>query len=163
MAYTGTHTYTETDIQTVTRRFRADLLMIAQSSGALLESKALDYAHDIETLASEGFLEFVDLTLSSGRKEIEAARYTVDRSGEIRSMNRPGGVMWPRVRDPNFRVIVGHTKEYDAAAKRRLDNKLRIRWGPTDEDIEHHGLTQVGSRDYSSNGWAMRRQDYRAP
>lgn len=162
MASTYTQTYTETDIEIVTRRFRADLLMIAQSSGALTEDKAHDYAHDVEILAKEGALRFVDLTLLSGTSEIEAARYTVDDSGGNLSMSRPGGVMWPKVHDPDFRVVIRHTSKYDAAMKQRLSNKLWIRWVQTSADIEHSSLTQVGTRDYSSNGWAMRREDYRA-
>lgn len=161
MASTYTLTYTETDIEIVTRRFRADLLMIAQSSRALTEEEANNYAHDVEVLAKEGALSFVDLTLLSGTKEVEAARYTVDDSGGILSMSRPG-VMWPKVDKPIFRVVVRYTSSYDAAAKQKLRNKLRIQWVATNADIEHHSLTLVGTRDYSSNGWAMQRQDYRA-
>ena len=161
MASTYTQTYTETDIEIVIRRFRADLLMIAQSSRALSEGEALNYAHDIEILAKEGALCFVDLTLLSGTKEIEAARYTVDDSGGILPMSRPGGVMWPEVYNPVFRVVIRYTSNYDAAAKQRLGNRLRIQWVPTSANIEHSSLTQVGTRDYSSNGWAMQRQDYR--
>ena len=163
MTSTYTQTYTETDIEIVTRRFMADLLMIAQSSGALSDDQARDYAHDVEILAKEGALRFVDLTLLSGTREIEAARYTVDDSGSHLSMSRPGGVMWPKVYDhPVFRVVIRYTRKYDAAMKRRLSNRLRIHWVPTNADIEHSSLAQVGTRDYSSNGWAMQRQDYRA-
>ena len=162
MTFTYTQTYTETDIEIVTRRFRADLLMIAQSSRALSEDKAHDYADDVEVLAKQGALRFVDLTLLSGDREIEAARYTVDDSGGNLSMSRPGGVMWPEVSDAVFRVVIRYTSNYDDAMKQRLSKKLRIRWIPTSADIEHGSLTQVGTRDYSSNGWAMQRLDYRA-
>ena len=162
MASTYTQTYTETDIEIVTRRFRADLLMIAQSSGALTEDKAHDYAHDVEILAKEGALRFVDLTLLSGTSEIEAARYTVDDSGGNLSMSRPGGVLWREVDNPVFRIVIRYTSKYDSATKQKLSNKLRIHWVPTSEDITHSSLTQVGTRDYTSNGWGMHREDYRA-
>ena len=54
--------------------------MIAQSSGALSKDGARDYAHDLDPLAKERILEFVDLTVLDGPTEVEAARYTVDDS-----------------------------------------------------------------------------------
>ena len=43
--------------------------MIAQSSGAITEACAHDYAHDVELLAKEGYLKSVDLTLlQQGRR-----------------------------------------------------------------------------------------------
>ena len=156
MPYTHTRTYTESDIETVFRRFKADLLMIAQSSRALSESDALDYAHDLELFAKEKVLKFVDLTLLDGTSEVEAARYTVDASGGLSTTRRPG-VMWQRVREPRFRVVVQHT-----SAPNHLTARLRLRWANTNEDVSHAGLIEAGSREYSSNGWALRRQDYRA-
>lgn len=159
MPSTYTQTYTKTDIEAVFRRFKADLLMIAQSSGALSEGDALDYAHDLELFAKAGVLEFVDLTLLDGLAEVEAARYTVDVSGGL-STSRPGGVLWPKVRDPKLRVVVRHTEEYYS---RNFGGKLKVTWRPTNEDVSHDGrLTEVGTREYSSNGWALHRQDYRA-
>ena len=149
MSYT--QTYTKSDIETVFGRFKADLLMIVQSSRALSESDALDYAHDLELFAKEKVLKFVDLTLLDGTSEVEAVRYTVDASGT----GRPG-VMWQRVREPRFRVVVRHTRDPD-----HLKARLKLRWAPTNEDVSHAGLDKVSSREYSSNGWALRRQDYR--
>ena len=159
MPSTYTQTYTETDIEAVFRRFKADLLMIAQSSGALSEGAALDYAHDLELFAKAGVLEFVDLTLLDGSTEVEAARYTVDASGGL-TTGRPGGVLWPRVSDPKLRVVVRHTAEYYS---HDFEGELNVTWRPTTEDVSHDGtLTEVGTREYSSNGWALHRQDYRA-
>ena len=157
MPYTNTRTYTYTrsDIEAVFRRFKADLLMIAQSSRALSESDALDYAHDLELFAEAGVLEFVDLTLLDGTSEVEAARYTVDATGGL-STSRPG-VMWPRVCNPRFRLVVRYTARYSDDLKAQL----RRGWEPTNADISHRNLDKVGSREYASNGWALRRQDYR--
>lgn len=157
MPSTYTQTYTTTDIETVFRRFKADLLMIAQSSGALSEGDALDYAHDLELFAKAGILEFVDLTLLDGPIEVEAARYTVDESGGL-SNSRPGGVLWQQVHNPRFRVVIRRTADYSS----NLGDQLKIKWHPTNEDVRHLGLTEVGTREYSSNGWALHRQDYRA-
>jgi hypothetical protein len=49
-AVTATNTYTTLDVETVVRRFTADLVMIAQSSGAMTETEARNYAHDVEAL-----------------------------------------------------------------------------------------------------------------
>ena len=159
---TQSFTYTITDIETVMRRFTADIVMIAQSSGAITEAEARDYAHDIEALAKKGYLKKVDLTLFSGTVEIRATQYVVDSSAGDLAMSRPGGVMWPRVHDPHLRVVLTHTDNYDAAAKETMKNKLRIYWTPTNADTSHSRLTQSGGRSYASNGWGMQRRDYAA-
>ncbi len=104
MSYTATesesYTYTTLDIETVVRRFAADIVMIAQSSAALTEAKAQDYAHDVEALAKKGYLKKVDLTLFSGTTEVRATQYVVSTAAGDLTMSRPGGVMWPRVANP---------------------------------------------------------------
>ena len=50
---TATATYTVVDIENVVRRLKADLVMIADSTGAWTAAKAADYAHDVEVLATE--------------------------------------------------------------------------------------------------------------
>jgi hypothetical protein len=108
MTYTGSETYTYTiaDIETVVRRFTADLVMIAQSSGSITEAKAHQYAHDVELLAKNGYLKRVDLTLFSGTTEIMATQYTVNRAAGSLSMSRPGGVLWPRIPNATLRIIL---------------------------------------------------------
>lgn len=162
VAETRSYTYTITDIETVVRRFTADIVMIAQSSGAITETKARDYAHDVETLAKKDYLKKVDLTLFSGAVEICATQYVVDTSAGDLAMSRPGGVMWPRVHDPYLRIVLSYTDDYDAAAREAMKGKLRISWTPTDADTSHSRLTQSGGRSYASNGWGMQRRDYAA-
>ena len=48
---TASATYTTTDIEIVVRRVKADLLMIAESTGGWTQSTAQEYVHDIELLA----------------------------------------------------------------------------------------------------------------
>ena len=92
MTYTATETYTYTivDIETVVRRFTADLVMIAQSSGTVTETNAREYAHDVEALAKKGYLKRVDLTLLSGTREIKATQYTVNAAAR-RPQHEPSG------------------------------------------------------------------------
>ena len=162
MTYTAsdTYTYTNTDIEKVMRRFTADVVMIAQSTSAVTEAKARDYAHDMEALAKKGYLRKVDLTLLSGTTEVRATQYTVNASGGDLTPSRPGGVMWPRVASPDLRIVVSYTDAYDAAAREVMKQKLKIGWTPTTADTSHSGLAAGGSRDYASNGWGLQRKDF---
>lgn len=162
VAETQSYSYSVTDIETVVRRFTADILMIAQSSGAITEAKAREYAHDVEALAVRDYLKKVDLTLFSGAIEIRATQYVVYTSAGALTMSRPGDVMWPRVLNPYLRIVLSHTSSYDAAAREAMKGKLRISWTPTDADTSHSSLTQRGGRSYASNGWGMQRKDYAA-
>lgn len=162
MSYTSSFsdTYTYTDIETVIRRFTADIVMIAQSSGAIAEATARNYAHDVELLAEAGYLAKVDLTLLSGSKEVCATQYVVNTDAGELTMSRPGGVMWPRVANPEFRIILSYTADYTEAARESMKGKLKSRWIPTNVDTSHSSLTPSGGRDYASNGWGMERKDY---
>jgi hypothetical protein len=166
MSYTAvvseSYSYTYSDIETVIRRFTADIVMIAQSSGAITEAKARDYAHDIEALARSDYLESVDITLLSGSTEVRAVKYVVNTaSGEL-TMSRPGGVLWPRVESPYLRIVVTYTDEYTGQVKEAFRSKLRINWTPTKADTSHAGLKNTGGRDYASNAWGLQRKDYGA-
>jgi hypothetical protein len=159
-AVTVTETYTTIDIENVMRRFTADLVMIAQSSGAISENKAREYAHDAELLAKNGYLEQVDVTLFSGAVEVRATRYTVNTASGDLTMSRPGGVLWPRVLDPFLRIVLCHADTYTAAARESTKRKLKINWTRTTADTSHGGLKVTGVRDYASNTWGMQRKDF---
>lgn len=164
MAYasTITETYTKTDIEIVIRRFRADIIMIAQSSGAITENKARDYAYDVEVFAKHKCLDGVDITLlSSEGQEIEAVRYTVDTNTRNLAMERPGGVMWRHVSNATLRIVLIFTKNYDEVKRVRLQKQLKIKWVPTDADIDHSSLKSISGRSYVSNGWTLRREDFK--
>lgn len=161
-AVTETETYTTTDIATVVRRFMADIVMIAQSSRAITEAKARDYAHDVELLAKEGYLKKVDLTLLSADVEVRACQYVVNTAANDLTMVRPGGVMWPQVANAYLRIVISYTSDYDDAARERMKKKFKVGWSPTNADTSHVGLSRTGRRDYASNGWGLQRQDYAA-
>ncbi len=52
----ATATYTVLDIEKVVRRVKADLVMIADSTGGWTPEEAQNYAHDVEVLATAGYL-----------------------------------------------------------------------------------------------------------
>jgi len=157
---TASHTYSVADVEVVLRRFTADIVMIASSSGAISEDTAKSYAHDAEVLAKAGYLSKVDLTLLSAGVEIRAVTYEVNTSSGELSTSRPGGVMWPRVQNPDFRIVLSYTAAYTAAAREQVKPKLKMGWVPTTADTSHSGLSKTGGRDYASNGFGMQRKDY---
>lgn len=158
--FTESRSYAVTDIEKVMRRFAADLLMIAQSSGSLSESEALKYAHDIERLAEEGYLSKVDITLFSGGVEVRATQFVVNTAAGGLTMSRPGGVMWQKVVSPYLRIILSYTPAYDNAARAEMQPRLKIKWVPSHDDTSHASLSRSGGRDYASNGYGLQRTDF---
>ncbi|MCX8252693.1 hypothetical protein RHAL1_P00022 (plasmid) [Beijerinckiaceae bacterium RH AL1] len=164
MSYSETtsYTYTVADIETVMRRFSADIVMIAQSSAAITEEKAREYAHDAEMLAKHDYLEKVDVTLLSNGVEVRAARYDINTASGGLATSRPGGVLWPRVSGPYLRIVLSYTDAYTPTARQTMGAKLKIAWTPTSVDTSHANLKASGARDYVSNGWGLQRKDYAA-
>ncbi|MDD2134611.1 hypothetical protein [Pseudomonas kurunegalensis] len=156
---TQTTTYTVTDIKAVVRRITADILMIASSSEAVTEERAKDWAHDIDLLAQNGYLKFVDLTLFSNDNEEKATRFYVNESGSL-SNQRPGDARWPKVSGARLRIVLSYTDSYTEQARQKMSGKLKRNWTTNYDDISHPTLTQSGGREYSSNGYGMERKDY---
>lgn len=158
-SYTSSSTYTDTDVATVMRKFRADLRMMAESSGGLSLSKAEDYAADIELLARYGCLKFVDVRLLSYGVEQKAVRYTINTESEALQSTRPGDALWPRLPLPELKVVIQYA-DGKSDTKSALENKLKISWSPTSDDISHSSLTGSAGRSYGSNGYGLDRQNY---
>lgn len=158
---TGTATYSAVDVENVFRRFRADILMIADSTGAITRQKAEDYAHDAEFLAARKFLTKIDVTLMVGQAEHRAAQYNVNESSSGVDSSRPGGVLWPRIPGASIRIIFHHTPTYTATQAEAAKGKLRISWGSTSVSTQHLSLTASGGRDYTSNAFGLNRKDFR--
>jgi hypothetical protein len=157
---TSTETYSVTDIEIVMRRVSADLVMIATSTGAITEAKAKEYAHDIEFLAKNGYLKFVDITLLNLGVEEKAVRFTVDAESGTLTMSRPGGVLWPKVSFPSLRVVVSYTDAYTDDARSKTAGKLKVGWVANFDDISHSCLTAGDGRSYSSNNYGIQRKDF---
>ena len=159
---TASATYTVVDIENVVRRVKADLIMIADSTGGWTPDEARDYTHDIEALAKAEYLKHVDVTLLSGGIETRATRFQVNTEAGKLTSSRPGGVLWPKVPNPYLRIILSHTNDYTGAAREAMKNKLKINWMPTSADTSHAGLTATGERDYASNNYGIQRKDWAA-
>ena len=159
---TATATYTVVDIENVVRRVKADLVMIADSTGAWTAAEAADYAHDIEVLARAGYLAWVDVTLLSYGIEQKAIRFDVNTDAGLLTSSRPGGVLWPRVAGAHLRVVIGYTDVYTSAAREAMKGRLKVGWVSSYDDTSHTGLTSSGGRDYASNAYGMQRKDWAA-
>lgn len=157
---TASNTYSVADIEAVMRRVTADLVMIASSTGTITETKAREWAHDIELLAKKGHLRVADITLLSNGVEQRATRYTVDSETGSLSMSRPGGVLWPKVPNAYLRIVLSYNKSYDKEAREKLRDKLKESWVSSDADTSHSTLKANADRSYSSNAYGMQRQDY---
>jgi hypothetical protein len=160
VSQTRTATYTVVDIENVVRRVKADLIMIADSTGGWTLETTGQYAHDIEILAKAGYLAYVDVTLFSNGIEVKATRFHVDTDAGGLTSSRPGGVLWPRVPGPYLRIVLGYTSAYTPTVKEAFKVKLKINWTPIDADMSHSNLKSSGGRDYASNGYGMQRKDW---
>jgi Bacterial HORMA domain family 1 len=155
-----TETYSFVDVEIVIRRVTADLIMIANSTGAWTEDFARKVGHDVELLAKKGYLKWVDVTLFSYGVEQKATRFEVNSVAGGLSMSRPGGVLWPRVSDPDLRVILGNTDDYTPMAAVMVADELELSWTATTTDTSHGSLTSGGGRDYASNAFGVQRKDF---
>lgn len=160
ISFTEAVTYTVADIEATFRRFKSDIFMIADSTGAITRAKAEDYAYDAEYLARRGYLKKVDVTLISAGVELKACAYTVNESAGELEPSRPGGVLWPRVNGSWLRIILSYTSKYTSEAAAAVRPHLKIDWVPSRDDTSHSGLNSNGSRSYVSNGYGLHRKDF---
>ena len=151
---TATYTYSVTDVEAVMRRFSADIVMMATSSGAITEDKARTYAHDVEVLAKSGYLKSVDLTLLSGAVEVKALDYDVKTSSGDLEMSRPGGVLWPRVTKSGFPHRAQLYGCVPASAREQMKRRLKIGWVPTNADTSHTTLARAAGGTTPATGSA---------
>ena len=160
---TVTATYTVLDIERVVRRVKADLIMIADSTGGWTAEKASHYAHDVELLAKAGYLDYVDVTLLQQRHRGEShalrcryRRWRADlqpaRRGALAEGRRALISAWSSV----------YSTTYTAGAKEACKGQLKINWSPTNADTSHSALNSAGGRDYASNAYGMQRRDWAA-
>jgi hypothetical protein len=159
---TATTTYTVVDIENVLRRVKADLVMIADSTGVWTAAEATDYAYDIEVLAKAGYLKWVDITLLSYGVEVKAVRFEVDTDAGSLTTSRPGGVLWPKVLGADLRIVLSYAKSYTSEAREATKGKLKIHWVTSYDDTSHASLASSGGRNYASNAYGMQRKDWAA-
>lgn len=155
---TATTTYSTADVENVVKNFSADLRMIAESSGTWSRDKVNEYVADIQYMAKNKYLKFVDVTLLHQGIEQRAARYLVnENSGEI-TASRPGGVMWPRLISATLRIVVQNTAKWKDEPPDRT--RFKLAWQPTSDDISHSTLKSEVGRAFTSNAYGFERKDF---
>jgi len=161
VAYSQTATFSVADVETAFRRFRSDILMIADSTKAITRQQAEDYAHDAEYLAKRDYLRKVDVTLLNGNgAELRACCYTVNEQASDLVSSRPGGVLWPNVANARIRIVLSYTLKYTDAARQAAEPNLKINWVTSTADTSHAVLNSLGGRAYVSNAYGLQRKDF---
>ena len=146
-SFTSANTYT--DVVSVTRKLRADLLQVLDHYGYFYVDYAEDIIHDIRLMIDEGILDSVELTWRAyGSHSVLAAfRYDVINGDIAPADNRPGGIPYrPDLKNARFNVVVRYN-----AAGRKLS--------PTDERDLGFKLSWVfdSGFDYSTGSWSSDR------
>jgi hypothetical protein len=158
--YSSTSTYTVADVEKVMRSVKADLIMIANTTKAMTEDVAANYAHDIEVLAKKNHLKFADVTLMNGSAEVRAIKYKFQTEGAT-GTERPGGVLWPLTpKDKGGRIRIHLRYTDSSSAETRAELPLKVSWVPASTDASHKDLTSSAGRGYSSNGYGTNREDF---
>jgi len=161
IAYSHTVTFSVADVETTFRRFRSDMIMIAESTKAITRQEAEDYAHDAEYLAKRRYLRKVDVTLlRAAGTELRACTYTVNETADELLTARPGGVLWPNLPNASVRIVLFYTSAYTDAARQAIRPHLRISWVPSMADTSHSLLAGSGGRNYVSNSYGLQRKDF---
>lgn len=144
---TAANTYT--DVVSVTRKFRVDILQVLDHYGYFSMDYAEDIIHDLRLMVDEGILESVELTWRAyGSHSVLAAfRYNVINGGIAPADNRPGGIPYrPNLKNAQFNVVV----RYNAAGRKltttaRQNLGFKLAWAP------------AGYFDYSAGSWSSDR------
>ena len=156
---TVTSTYTITDVRRVFEMFSADLRMLAIRTQAMDVDYAVKCAQDVETMAREDCLRFVDIQLLDSRASLaKAHRYSL-AEGAPRCSQRPGGNRWPCLPGGRLSVIVTFS-DVNKANRVKASGILKLAWGPTDLSTDYSGMRCEDSRLYSSNSYGLRRESF---
>ena len=144
---TAANTYT--DVVSVTRKLRADILQVLDHYGYFSVDYAEDIIHDLRLMIDERILDSVEFTWRAygSHSVLEAFRYNV-MDGDIKlADDRPGGIPYrPHLKNVRFTVVV----RYNAAGRKlsttdKQSLGFKLTWGP------------AGHFDYSAGSWSSDR------
>ena len=157
--YTGTQTYTITDVRKAFEMFSADLSMLAYRTQAMDPIIANDIAADVCTMAQANCLTSVHVQLRDASGNLVRAHHYAIEEGILSDSQRPGENRWPRMPDGIFSVLV---TPLDNA---KLDNlkqigKLKLDWTSSNLSTDYSGMQSHGHRLYSSNSYGLQRRTY---
>ena len=160
-AATAANTYS--DIVSVTRKLRADLLQVLDHYGYFSEDYAEKIVHDLRVMIDEGIIEWAQLTWRSPSSNavLAAFRYTVV-VGDIGFANdRPGGIPYrPDLSAADFNVRVSYNAAGRAMSSTAKSNlPLKLAWTPGAR-LDYSGSSWTSDRNYRSNDTGLRREAF---
>ena len=141
MTQTRTHrttgTYTVVDIERVVRRVKADLVMIADSTGGWTpqgpELRTRCRAPRHGRLSQARRCHPVK-PRRRGEGHPLRGRHGCRRADRAADPAGCSGRRWP---GPSLRIILRYTADFTAAARAAIKSQLKINWSPTDVDTSH--------------------------
>jgi Bacterial HORMA domain family 1 len=163
---TGTQTKTVADVRRVLNSFGADFSMKAQSTGLRTREDVEGTVADLIAYADAGYLVAIVLSLqdASGR-EIRGSRYVVAENAIGWSNDLPGNNLWPKTPGGVLQLIAEMSQSWERlsaqgqeVAKKRIG--IKQSWGSTNADTSFSGLSGTQDRQYSSNGFGLKRWTY---
>ena len=160
-AATAADTYS--DVVSVTRKLRADLLQVLDHYGYFSEDYAEKIVHDLRVMIDEGIVDWAQLTWRSPSSNavLAAFRYKVVVGNIGFADDRPGGVPYrPDLRAADFNVRVSYNakgRAMSASAKSALP--LKLTWSPGAR-LDYSGSSWSSDRTYASNDLGLQRSAF---
>jgi hypothetical protein len=164
MTGTATATFTDVDVYRVYSRLRADLQMIAESTGLWTEEWVDKLVYDLTLLAIKGYLERIEVYLKDGwGRVLQAELYTPSTDASSWAAQSPS-CRWSRVPDGQVTLITRYAPAYYAqtpADRTWLESQLKLSWTTTTFSADLSRLSVAEERTYVSNSYGLRRVSIR--
>lgn len=166
MSYgTYTATYTVVDIRKAFEGFEADLRMIARRTDKWTTDYVDKIVHDVIRLAESKYLSKVSIALkNSAGTPIQATKWVVNESGTAISGDRAGGNDWPNISGTYLSVTLEYTSAWHNLSSDKhaeFEKDCKIKWTPSTTDTNFPNLTQQGAQNYASNGYEVKKYNYK--
>ena len=163
---TATKTTTRVDVRKVLNSFGADFSMKAQSTGLRTREDVEQTVTELIAYADAGYLDAIVLSLrDASGKEIRGSRYVVSNSAIGWTNDLPGNNLWPKTPGGRLNLIAEMSQSWHRLTAQGQENAkqqigIKRPWGVTNADTSFSGLTGAQDRQYSSNGFGLKRWTY---
>jgi hypothetical protein len=166
MSYgTYTATYTVVDIRKAFEGFEADLRMIARRTDKWSTEYVDKLVHDVIKLAEAKYLSKVSIALkNSAGTPLQATKFVVNESGTAISGDRAGSNDWSNITGTHLSVTVEYTTAWHTLGldkQNEFEKALKFTWTPSTTDTNFPNLTQQGAQNYASNGYEVKKYNYK--
>ena len=165
---TRTQTYTVTDIRKTFESLDADMRTIARRTKKWDMTLVDDVMHDVLSLAEEGYLKTIDITLlDAGKNAIQATRYTVNQNGVKSSGDKAGqNNDWADLPNTELVVILSYSstwlcKSENEKAQFQREHSFKINWVRSSVNTSYPNLRSSSAQTYASNGYELNKRNFR--